>query len=373
MRVLLLTPWYPDDKSPNSGAFIRSQALALSKDHEVVVISSKVNYSKFSFCSFEIKEGCDSRIKEYSIQINRSLPGYNQLNYLVISFLFTCVIARKFKPQVVHSNIGFPGGIWGWAVSKTFSCLFVFTEHTRIINNFRSFFHKRLTLFSVRRAHYCIAVSSSLATEMELWLDRSVLVIPNIVEVDRFKSIEPTDNKIPQIGFLGGMNTSVKGLDILLKSLAGIQQEFVLHIGGTGMLKAEYESLAASLGLSEKCKFYGFIPYDQVPNFMSRLHFFVCSSRYETFNVALAEAMACGLPVIATKCGGPQDFVNDVNGILVEVNDENKLREGMIWMFGNYNSFNKNEIKQFVINNFSSDKFLDRIESPYCRSIRDLF
>lgn len=365
MNILMLTPWYPDKIHPTSGAFIRSQAEAISSDHHVVVISSKVNYTRFSLCSYTVEESNYKGIREYRLMINRSLPVYNQINQLAIAIFFTLKITKGFKPDVIHSSIGYPGAFWGWVMSRLLKRKFVFTEHTRVINNFRSFFHKQLTLFALRRTENCIAVSSVLATEIEAYTNKKVTVIPNVVEVERFETVTADLPAEVHIGFLGGMNTPVKGLDLLLRALASLNGSYTFHIGGSGTLEAEYKTLARSLGIMEKCRFYGFIQYDQVPSFMQQLSFLVCSSRYETFNVSLVEAMATGLPVVSTRCGGPEDFVDEKNGILVDVNQPEKLAAGIAWMMANYRSFDRQRIKEYARNNFSAACYRDRINKIY--------
>jgi glycosyltransferase involved in cell wall biosynthesis len=157
----------------------------------------------------------------------------------------------------------------------------------------------------------------------------------------------------------------VKGLDILLKALAGIPDDFVLHIGGAGTLENEYKKQAEDEGIGAKCKFYGFIPYENIPAFMERLHFYVCSSRYETFCVSLVEAMAAGRPVIATRCGGPEDFVNELNGLLVANESAESLQEGIQQMMYTYPAYNTQAIANYAVENFSKQTFLKRINSLY--------
>src|SRR5258706_4978544 len=110
MKILFLTPWYPDEKNPNHGIFVRDQALALSSQHEVVVISSKINNQKWGLGSYDLKEFFFNNVKEYRLVINRSLPIYNQLNYFLISMRVATTIARRHKSEVIHGNIGYPGG-----------------------------------------------------------------------------------------------------------------------------------------------------------------------------------------------------------------------------------------------------------------------
>ncbi|HEY9045196.1 MAG TPA: glycosyltransferase, partial [Ohtaekwangia sp.] len=138
-----------------------------------------------------------------------------------------------------------------------------------------------------------------------------------------------------------------------------------LHIGGTGSLENEYKKLAKELGIESKCKFYGFVPYASIPQWMEQLHFFVCSSRYETFCVALVEAMATGMPVVSTRCGGPEDFVNDSNGLLVTNENIEALGEGIHKMMQQHTSYDAQAIASYARDNFSRQSFLMRIEKLY--------
>ncbi len=349
MKVLMLTPWYPDDLSPNAGIFIRDQAKALSKNHEVVVIASRVNYSKSSFLSYAIKKSLAPGITEYNLTIDKSLPGYNQLNHLFVTCWQSWNIAKRFNPDIIHASIGYPGAFWGWALSRLLRKPYVFTEHTRVTNNFRSMFHKQLTLFGIRRARVIMGVGSTLAGEIRRLTQRDVIVVPNIVDVERFRNAKRSSSSVPQIGFLGGLNTPVKGLDILLKAVAGIDSEFVLHIGGKGALLDEYKSMATTLGIGPKCRFYGFIDPTNLPEFMTQLHFLVCSSRYETFCISLIEAMAAGLPVVSTRCGGPEDFVNETNGMLCEKEDPEALKTAIEGMTLSYRKYSDDMLKGFAM------------------------
>jgi L-malate glycosyltransferase len=365
MRILLLTPWYPNEKSAGSGAFIKSQAKALSKKHEVTVVFSTVDYKKFSFSSSVCVHSSDQAISEYRITVNKSILLFNQLNYLVIIILKTWRIARSVKPDIIHAHVGYPTAFWAWSISKLCGVPFVLTEHTRPVNNFRSYIHKRLTIFGMNRANALLAVSNMLAREMMEYVSRPVVVVPNVVDTKQFSVSNFPKSEVIQIGFLGTLNKPVKGLDILLRACQKLKVDFTLHIGGQGLLLEEYKGLSEELGISAKCKFYGFVPVTEVPDFMSRLHFFVCSSRSETFCVALAEAMASGRPVVSTKCGGPEDFVNESNGILVNAEDVESLHIGIEQMMDRFQNFDRLKISKEMSERFSGESFVEKIERVY--------
>jgi glycosyltransferase involved in cell wall biosynthesis len=218
----------------------------------------------------------------------------------------------------------------------------------------------------LKRARAVIAVSHWQADEIVKLVSIQPVVIPNIIRVDNFKNVKTQSPSNPvQFGFLGTMNTPVKGLDLILKAISSIRQDFIFHIGGDGVLAENYKSLAKEVGVFEKCVFYGLILPEQVPAFMSRLHFFVNASRSETFGIAIVEAMACGLPVIASDCGGPFDFIKPFNGKLTPKEDVNELGIAIDFMMNHFRDYHSEEIREFAFANYSSKKFISEIEKIY--------
>jgi glycosyltransferase involved in cell wall biosynthesis len=119
-----------------------------------------------------------------------------------------------------------------------------------------------------------------------------------------------------------------KGFDLLLQAFANLKDaypEWTLTILGEGALRKELEALGKQLGLSNRLHFLGQVknPYD----YLQQADIFILPSRFEGFPNALCEAMACGLPVIATDCpSGPSEIVrHGIDGILVPNEDVNAL------------------------------------------------
>lgn len=367
MRILFLTPWYPDDHNPNHGIFIRDQAVAVRKYHEVEVISSKIDYSSFAFFSYQVTHHNFKGVNEHRIRIKKSLPIFNQLVFFAVTIYQTIKIARKFEPDIIHGNIGYPGAFWSWSVSRILKRPYVITEHTSILNNFRSPIHKLLTIAFLKKADAILSVSNHSANEVYSYTGKKPFVIPNMIDFEKFFEVSHTSNEVCQIGFLGGLNTNTKGLDILLEAVAGIHQEYVLHIGGSGKLLDQYKRMAQQLGIARKCVFHGFVSHYQVPLFMKQLHFFVSASRFESFGMVMVEAMACGLPVVATDSGGPADFITALNGILVPKEDPYALRMAVEKMMVQHASYNPMQIRAFAVHRFSAERFYEQMKPVYTK------
>jgi glycosyltransferase involved in cell wall biosynthesis len=124
-----------------------------------------------------------------------------------------------------------------------------------------------------------------------------------------------------------------KGLDVLLKSLPQVlsHHKVVLNIIGTGPRLPQYQALAGELGIREHVRFLGFVEHQQMPRQYQQVDLFVLPSRRESFGLVLAEAMACGLPVVATTAGAIPEVVEDgVTGVLVPPDDPEALANAVV-------------------------------------------
>ncbi|MFZ9981172.1 MAG: glycosyltransferase [Cyclobacteriaceae bacterium] len=371
MKILFLTPWYPDAQQPGHGIFIRDQVRAIvAVGHEVRVIKVKVDYSRSGLLSCKKEIISDGAVTEMHLNIASSFRVFNQVNFFMVCFLESLRVVQSFRPDVIHGNIGYPGAFWSWITSKYCKLPVVLTEHTLLHNNFRSKVHKWFTINFIRKMDQVITVSNHSASIIEKWTGVRPVVIPNIVDLTLFRSIHSfPDTAIVQMGFLGN-GFKKKGLDTLFSSLVGINMPFRLFIGGIDEKELNtYKEMAHLFRLQDKVEFVGFVPKQEVPGFMSRLHFFVSPSVFESFGVAIAEAMACGLPVVCTDSGGPGDFVNKENGILVPVGDSDALRNALLTMFRNYAVYDREAIRLSIVSRFSAYRIADEITGVYRRVI----
>jgi glycosyltransferase involved in cell wall biosynthesis len=116
-----------------------------------------------------------------------------------------------------------------------------------------------------------------------------------------------------------------KGLDILIRAMALLKEQGQtrrLVLAGDGPLRSKLEELTAALGLGKQIEFIGFQSRSSVARLLNDCTLFVLPSRYESFGIAIVEALACGKPVVATAVDGiPEIIEHDRNGILVEPGD----------------------------------------------------
>jgi glycosyltransferase involved in cell wall biosynthesis len=138
--------------------------------------------------------------------------------------------------------------------------------------------------------------------------------------------------------FNAGRLSSDKGIHILLKAVVLCSPQIhnlVVAIAGVGDELNRLQISAKSLGIEKKVQFIGFIPNENLPVYYNASDLFVCPTvRVESFGIVIAEAMACGKPVISSASGGTKYLVEDKSsGLLVPPGDVEALAKSIIKVY----------------------------------------
>ena len=152
---------------------------------------------------------------------------------------------------------------------------------------------------------------------------------------------------------------------MLIKAFAKVNKnhsETRLVILGGGAEMNNLKQLVKVLNLSEKVTLFGYASRNKVKEFMQLSDCFVLPSIVETFGVVLIEAMACGVPVLASKCGGPESIVTKETGFLFENNEEALLSAMKHLYKSNYSS---EKIRKYTIERYSEFAVAKQISNIY--------
>ena len=156
---------------------------------------------------------------------------------------------------------------------------------------------------------------------------------------------------------------------MLLKK-ADFDTNVSLTIVGGGNQRSRLQNMIDSAGLTARITLMGLKSQQEIQNLISESDVFVLASRKETFGVVYIEAMAKGLPVIATPCGGPEEFVNHENGLLVPCNRVNELTDALKYMHKNINEYNRDKIRESTLKKFSETSIAQKIEEVYLNILK---
>ncbi|MFM7726999.1 MAG: glycosyltransferase, partial [Flavobacteriales bacterium] len=150
------------------------------------------------------------------------------------------------------------------------------------------------------------------------------------------------------------------------RSVISQHPEWRLHIIGGGPDRAFLESMSAQLGLkSSQVVFEGLQPNHIVYQRIRECSFLIMNSRFETFSSVCTEALCCGKPVIATRCGGPQEYIGPEQGVLITPDNQQELIDGINWMVEHHMKFIPEDLAQYADKKFGYESIGQRFSRWY--------
>jgi glycosyltransferase involved in cell wall biosynthesis len=396
MNIFFIPSWYPSASHPLPGIFFRDQALALSRHYPELKIGISVWGQNEETMLLWAKQPFHSLGKVFTKSRNRSsvvsiAPKVEEFHKPTFTWTdklfdgnFNRIIRandanfRKFekahgKVELIHAHVGYPAGYIAKKLSEIHGIPYIITEqmspfpHEQFSDSTGKTAKRLKTAYEFSAAN--IAISNMLARDMSAWGVKNLTVIPNLVDDVFFSaSIIPLRNEKFMFFSLGRL-VPQKGIDVLLHAFAKLKSGSVLRIGGDGEKLAEYQRLAEQLGLESQVSWLGEMTREQAAIEFLLCDTFVLPSRHESMGLVFAEAMAGGKPVIATRCGGPEEFIDDTSGFVVEKENIDKLVQAMEMMITKARSFSGLHIRDSCRNKFSSEIICGKIMDQYRRVI----
>lgn len=276
---------------------------------------------------------------------------------------------KKFgKPSLCHVQCSIPAGFIALHLKEKYGIPFIVTEHSSYMDYGVSETEAHVIKKVLLQAENIILVSTSFKQliSRKFKIDEGLMqVIPNFIDVDFFinKSFSNDCKKIVTVSY----HTANKNIDLLIRAFSKVVIEYPdydLVIAGEGPETNSLKQLVKTLQLESKVKFPGFLNKNGVKELMANSSLFVLPSEFETFGLVLVEAMAMGKPVVATKCGGPEDIVIPGTGVLVEKNIDS-VTNGIVLVLDNLKTYDTQFIRKHVLNNYSASSVTSKYLTLY--------
>ena len=217
-------------------------------------------------------------------------------------------LVRDFAPDIIQTSLGRAAHLAGPAARRLNIPL---VAHTHDFVDLK-YFRNAAVFTPTTRAQRDYLVNQGIAPG-------KVRLIPN------FSSFSPVTGirckrEVSKI-VAHGRFVHKKGFDLLLRSFSRAADEHIrLYIAGDGAERRRLMDLATALNLNGRVCFAGW--QDDIRSFLLQGDLFVLPSRYEPFGIAVLEAMACGIPIIATRCHGPVEILDNDSAWLCDVDED---------------------------------------------------
>jgi len=314
MKILLLS-------APNSSHTIKWATSLAKQGLEIVVFGFTDNLQQSAYANYP-------NIKVVTNHQSVSRKGsFAKLHYLKALPTVRKLI-KELKPDIVHAHYATSYGLLGalsgfkpYIISLWGSDIFIFPK--------KSFLHKAMLKFNLRRACKVLSTSQMMAKEAGLYTDKPIEVTPFGVDLQAFSPRQTASLFSPNDIVIGTIKALEKpyGIEYLIQAFKLLNDKqpnlpLKLLIVGSGSLETDLKALVASLLLNDKTVFTGYAPPQDVPLYQNMLSVYVAVSISESFGVAVLEASACAKPVVVSNVGGLPEVVEDeVTGIIVPPKD----------------------------------------------------
>lgn len=377
-HVLFLPSWYPTNRRPVQGIFFQDQAQSLATaGNKVGVVAVDVipwrgrrvwtEVSSVLRDTDEVEGGV--RILRRS-QLNVLPRRWRAARWVRSTISLAEAYRRRYGlPDVVHAQSAVWGGYAGLHLARRWRRPLVITEHSTA---FARGLIARWELPWIREScalpTRVVAVSPALAKSLAGIVEGlEPAIVPNLVDTDFFRLPTTPASRPVDVLYVGRL-VKKKGVDLLLRAVAelvGRGSPIHTRVIGDGPERNALEKLSTSLGLVSRVCFTGTADRNGVREAMWRSRIFVLPSRVETFGLVLAEAMACGLPVVATVSGGPESFVRPPYGWLTPVEDHKALATAIANALGSDQEAVTRSAREYAVSQFGPAAFYRRIEGVY--------
>jgi glycogen synthase len=333
MRIILA----PSAYYPHVGGIeelTRQLALTLlSRGHDVSVLT---NRWPAGVVRREVLDGVDVT------RLAFPLPATRPFN--AARFLFAApgaVVAllrhlRRRKPDVIHIVGAGPQSVYLATLAPLLRARLVFTAQGELTFDAQNVFLHSATMRAglrrvLRSADAVTACSTYVLDSLTAFgaIRTDAMVIPNGVNTGDF-SMEKKSSERPYVLAVGRL-VDQKGFDVLIEALASpTAPPLDLVIAGEGPARRQLADRAEQLRISERVRLVGSVDRPALAKLLARADLFAFPSRAEPFGIALLEAMAAGVPAVATSAGGVTEFAEDgVNALLVEPDDSDAFARAL--------------------------------------------
>lgn len=370
--IWMITKWYPNSDDPQLGVFIRKHAECISDHYRISVLylhpSKHLNQIHFT-------ENLQGNLHEV-IVYTPSGGNFPKRIWEWLKAINTGLRAIKKvhpKPDLFHGYILLRTGLIARMLSIRYGKPYVISEqwsgYATGKYKTKGWIYKSLCSSTVAGASAFSSVSRFLQENLHRngLKNRNESVIGNVTGEGKIQ--DRTPSSVAEVLVVADLVDKIKNISGVLKMIGSLPPEtlrrFRLRIIGGGEDEAKLKQLSSELRLNGTVFFEGLKRNEEVYEYLYQTDFLIMNSRFETFSSICIEAFSCGVPVIATDCGGPSEFVGPEQGILIPPDSEVELKRAFLKMLDEHGTYDSKAIRAFAIENFSRPLIGKKFHSFY--------
>ena len=378
MKVLVIPSWHPTSDRPIWCNWVLPHIAALREQGmDVFVLQVDID-------SGEPPRGLGSdscfATKDYIYQwvsVNREPCRRNRFQFGTtlqtysekLSELYETVVFSWGAPDIIHAHVSIPAGYGAAKLSKHFGVPVVVSEHYSGLESDTRYWWRIGKYYREMASDISglYAVSPGYAKRIREKGFKVNGVLPNPIDTDLFRPRLPKEStKKIRIITVGNIGRS-KGTDVLFAALELLTDRLDWHLLLIGGVQDQdvYKRWMDNPKFARRVTHPGKMDQEILARHYSESDLYVVSSRLETANVSMLQALSCGIPVVVTQCGAPETLIDDSVGMAVPVNDAEAMADAIYTMAMRITEYDPLALRAYVEERFSKRAVGVQVRNEY--------
>lgn len=382
-HILILPKWYPTERHPSAGIFIKKHAECVADKMSISVLYVESDESIHDWrihWRFAQVNGVDTWRASYA----KNFFGFSFIDkilklafYFIASFRGVIKIEKeKGRIDLLNPTVMLRTGLVALLFKKIRGKPFLVTEHwTGYLPEdgaYRGAFRKWLCGVVLTHSECVLTASRHLESAMKAhglaapswdWL-------PNVVDTDVFVPLDRAQRRgsLLVVANLDDRQKNISGILHVIAEVKAIRSDFELKIVGAGIDKVKLEEMSGRLLLNYIVKFLGPKNTQEVAAVMAQSGVLLSFSHFENLPCVMVEAQSCGIPTFATNVGGVSETIqSQALGVLLMPGDKIGLRDAILDFLGGKLSFDEAEIRGNALSKFSKKAVAEILTKKYSK------
>ena len=359
LHVLVVSTWYPHRTDKLIGIYHKHFCQALAKRGVKVNMLNIDRYGisnfwRFPFMKRNYQVECEGYTTYFRRMLNLRRISFDlqtRLHAKNLEKLYYAYEKEHGKPDVIHGQVMVPGGYAAAMLGKKIGVPVVITEHASYFQRFFSGREGKFGKLAVENADVISCVGKYMQDIYAEKFNINAKLLPNIVNCSAYSG----EKKKAEDGKLHFATVSAlrdgKRIDMSIAALKRLRDEnaigpFVYTVVGDGYWMGTYKAAAEKMGMSDCVEFVGRKTTEEIAQILSRTDALLIASEVETFSIPAVEALAAGVPVVSTRCGGPEGFLTPDCSELCDGDDAEAMADAILRLCNRLDTIDETKVRQ---------------------------
>lgn len=375
LHVLVIPTWYPNGRDKLIGIYHKTFCKVLAETGKAKVnmlYIDRVGIKQLPQYPF-MKKRYEEKGEGYTVYAHKMLSRVKvsfkwqaKVYAKVMEKAFRAYVKKEGKPDVLHAHVAVPAGYAAARIGKKYGIPVLVTEHA--YSPWAKPEGKEFSRFVAQNAKVT-CVSTYLQNMLREKYGTESELLYNVVDTAAFEKPRALQNDgVYRLLTVSALRPG-KCVDDTIKALKLLRDRgeignFEFTVIGDGQTEAFYKQAAIDLQMTDCVKFVGRKTPAEAAEYLTHTDTLVLASNFETFGIPALEALAAGVPVVCTRCYGPETFLDSTCAEMCEFENPEDLARAIKAMYERKGTFDENALRA-VAKNFGSEAIANRAFALY--------